>query len=59
MLTLPPSVRIYLALQPVRMGKSCDGLSIAAHELLREEPMSGHLFVSFNRTRTLASSSST
>ena len=52
MLTLPPSVRIYLAVEPVRMSKSYDGLSSAAREMLRQEPMSGHLFVFFNRTRT-------
>lgn len=48
-LTLPPSVRVYLASEPVDMRKSFDGLSAATREVLREDPMSGHLFVFVNR----------
>ena len=53
MLTLPSSVRIHLATQPVDMRKSFDGLSIQVRSVLQEDPLSGHLFVFFNRTRTL------
>lgn len=53
MLTLPSSVRIYLASQPVDMRKSFDGLSLLARQVLREDPLSGHLFVFFNRTRDM------
>lgn len=53
MLTLPPSVRIYVAAAPVDMRKSFDGLAAAAREVLREDPFSGHLFVFFNRASDL------
>ncbi len=49
MLTLPPSVRIYVAIDPVDIRKSFDGLSAAVREILRADPMSGHLFVFRNR----------
>lgn len=52
MLTLPPSVKIYLATEPVHMHRSYDGLSGAAREVFERDPMSGHLFVFVNRTRT-------
>lgn len=52
MLTLPPSVRIFIAAAPVRMCNSYDGLANAAREVVAQNPMSGHLFVFFNRTRT-------
>jgi transposase len=48
-LSLPPSVRVYLAAEPVDMRKSFDGLSAATREVLKEDPMSGHLFVFVNR----------
>lgn len=53
MLSLPPSVRVYVCTQPLNMNKSFDGLSIAARQVVREEPLSGHLFVFFNRRRDL------
>lgn len=49
MLTLPPAVRIYVASEPVDIRKAFDGLSAAVRESLREDPMSGHLFVFRNR----------
>lgn len=49
MLTLPPSVRIYVAAQPVDIRKAMDGLSGAVREILRQNPMSGHLFAFRNR----------
>ncbi len=49
MLTLPPSVRVYVASEPVDMRKSFDGLSSATREVLGHDPMSGYLFVFFNR----------
>jgi len=53
LLTLPPSVRIFLCTEPVDMRKSFSGLSLAARLLLGQDPMSGHLFVFLNRRRTL------
>jgi transposase len=53
MLTLPSTVRIHLASRPVDMRKSFNGLSLLARQVLKENPLSGHLFVFFNRTRDL------
>ena len=49
MLSLPPTVRIYFALDPVDLRKGFDGLSNVTRTLLDEDPMSGHLFVFINR----------
>ncbi len=45
MLTLPPSVRIFLCLAPVDMRRSFDGLAAMAEQVVRGDPLSGHLFV--------------
>lgn len=44
MLTLPPSVRIYLAAEPVDLRKSIDGLGVLVDEQGHDR-YSGHLFV--------------
>jgi len=49
MIPLPPSVRIYVAAAPADMRKSFDGLSALARNVVNQDPMSGHLFVWFNR----------
>jgi transposase len=54
MLSLPPSVRLFVAREPVDMRKSFDGLSGLARDVLNEDPHSGHLFVFFNRRRNRA-----
>jgi transposase len=51
MLTLPPSVRVFLCLQPTDMRRSFDGLCAMVQQLLREDPFSGHLFVFVNKRR--------
>jgi len=51
MLTLPPTVRVFLCLVPADMRRSLDGLAAMTREVLREDPFSGHLFVFFNRRR--------
>lgn len=48
MLTLPPSVRIYLAARPVDLRKSIDGLGALARER-SHDLFSGHLFVFTSR----------
>lgn len=53
MLSFPPSVRIYLATGPTDMRNSFDGLAAAARSVLREDPLSGHVFVFCNRRRDL------
>ena len=45
MITLPSSVKIYLASQPTDMRKGFDGLMGIVRKTLREDPFSGHLFV--------------
>lgn len=51
MLTLPPSVRVFICLAPADMRRSLDGLAAMTREVIREDPLSGHLFVFFNRRR--------
>ncbi len=49
MLTLPSSVRILLACQPVDMRKSIDGLMALVRQGWGEDVYSGHLFVFVSR----------
>jgi transposase len=49
MLTLPPSVKIFVATAPVDLRKQYDGLSLLVEQSLGKDPRSGHLFVAFNR----------
>lgn len=49
MLSLPPSVRIFVCTEPTDMRKSFDGLFCLIEEVLDEDPLSGHLFVFRNR----------
>lgn len=49
MLTLPPSVRIYVGTAPCDMRKQFDGISLVVEQVLRKDPKSGHLFVVFNK----------
>ena len=51
MLTLSPTVRIYVAAEPVDLRKGFDGLAAATHHVVRQDPLSGHLFVFINRRR--------
>lgn len=49
MLSLPRSVRIFLASQPVDMRKSIDGLMAIIRQQWSEDVFSGHLFVFASR----------
>jgi len=49
MMTLPPSVKIYVAAQPVDARKSFDGLSGLVQAEFGKDPLSGHVFVFINR----------
>jgi transposase len=49
MLTLPSSVRVYVATAPCDMRKHFDGIAALVQNQLGQEPHSGHLFVVFNR----------
>ena len=48
-MTLPPSVRIFVAVEPVDARKSFDGLSAVVRDSLGGDPMTGHMFVFINR----------
>lgn len=49
MLSLPPSVRIFLCIEPADMRRSFDGLAAMTKDLIGRNPYSGHLFVFRNR----------
>jgi transposase len=49
MLTLPASVRIYVAAEPVDLRRGFDGLAATTRTLIRQDPLSGHVFVFLNR----------
>jgi transposase len=49
MLTLPPSVRIYLATEPVDLRRGHDGLYAIVRNQWRMDPFAGHLFVFVGR----------
>ena len=53
MLSLPPAVRIFVSKQPTDMRKSFNGLVNATRSVILQDPLSGHLFVFFNRRRTM------
>lgn len=54
MLTLPPSVKIYVATKPVDARKSFDGLAAVVEAEFGLSPMSGYLFVFLNRRAHVA-----
>ncbi len=45
MLSLPPTVLIYLAAQPTGLRKSCDSLAALVREGLRGDPLSGDILM--------------
>ena len=51
MVTLPASVRVFVAVAPADFRKGFDGLAQLAREVIEQDPMSGHLFVFRNRRR--------
>jgi transposase len=48
-LTLPPSVRVFVATQPVDGRKGVDSLAAIVRSALGQDPLSGHLYVFFSR----------
>ncbi len=54
MLTLPSSVKIYVAATPIDARKSFDGLSALVQSEFGLEPLSGHLFAFINRRGHIA-----
>ena len=54
MLTLPSSVKIYVAATPIDARKSFDGLAALVQSEFGLEPLSGHLFAFINRRGHIA-----
>lgn len=52
MFGLGPATRIYLALDAIDMRKGFDGLYGLVRDHLRQDPLSGHLFLFTNRLHT-------
>jgi transposase len=46
---LPTTVRIFLAVKAADLRRSLDGLAALTKDILRKDPLSGHLFVLRNR----------
>ena len=53
MLTWPASVRLYIAVDPVDMRRSFDGLAAIVQHQLGLDPRSGHLVLFTNKRRHL------
>ena len=51
MFTFPESVKVYMAVDAQDMRCGFDRLSARAHEITSQDPLSGHLFVFFNKPR--------
>ena len=51
MLTLPVSVRVFVARGATDLRRSFDRLSTQVQGVLRQDPLSGHIFAFFNRRR--------
>ena len=51
MLSLPPSVRVFVCTAPTDMRKSFDGLCALVETVVKQDPFSGHLFVFLGRRR--------
>ena len=52
MLMLPPATRVHVCKVATDMRRSFEGLSYLVREVLKEDPLCGHLFLFLNRDRT-------
>ena len=52
MFGLTPATKIYIGLEAVDMRKGFEGLHGLVRDQLGQDPLSGHLFLFVNRTRT-------
>jgi transposase len=51
MLTLPSSVRIFIAAEAVDLRRGFDGLAAATRGIIMQDPLNGHVFAFLNRRR--------
>lgn len=49
MLSLPPSVRVFVATQAVDGRKGADSLMVIVRDVFKHDPLGGHLFVFFSK----------
>ncbi len=49
MIKIPSDIKIYLAIKPIHMNKSFDGLNALVVDVIEQNPVNGHLFVFHNR----------
>jgi transposase len=49
MLSFPSAVNIFLCSEPTDMRKSFDSLAVLVKGIIRQDPLSGHIFVFGNR----------
>jgi transposase len=50
-LSLLGNARVFVAVPPADLRKGYDGLARLAHDVIAQDPLSGHLFVFANRKR--------
>ena len=53
MFSISGRLKIYYCRSPINLHRSFDGLPGAVQQYLHEDPLSGHLFVFFNRRFTM------
>ena len=51
MLSLPPAVQVFMAIEPVDLRKGFDALSAAVQSVFDRNVLDGHLFLFLNRRR--------
>jgi transposase len=51
MISLTGSLRVFVCTQPADMRRSFDGLCGMARDIMKQDPLSGHLFLFRNRNR--------
>ena len=51
MFGMPATIRVFVAVPPADLRKGYDGLARLAQDVVKEDPLSGHLFVFANRKR--------
>ena len=51
MLSLPPSVRLFVGTAPVDGRKGPDSLMVIVRDVFKQDPLSGYLFVFFSKRR--------